>query len=345
REGAPFDAEIRSKPIESGYFLHIITNGIIIPAAFLIVGLFVFLFKPDTWLTVLCAIAFALIAASTSPLCFISYAEASFLNVFLWQLGYISSLISGVVLLHFILYFPKPSWLLRRFPKLPVLIYLPFLIYVLPTEIGLQFAWNGFTQFDFIYEWSLLYFADLLYTPYLLADLVVLFLNYRQSDEAGRRRMRILLFGIPLAILPFMFVDSVLPSIEWLTGKTMFSSTSMKELVANLPIIIAPPVFAYAVVKNRVIPISIIVRRGIQYLFAKNGLRLLVLLPLAGIVLNLVDNPDRTLGEIVFRNSGWFYFFAISTIGFALLSRFRLNEWIDRKFFREQFDQERLLRG
>ena len=160
-----------------------------IPFGFFIVGLLLFLFKPNNRLTVLAAISFALIAASSSPIYFISYAEGSFPIVLIWQVGYILSLLSGVVLLHFMLYFPGPSRFVRRFPKLPVLIYLPFLLYVLPTEIAQQISWNGIPAFDIFYEWKILFLGDFFYSPYLVADILVLFTNYRDADELRARAL------------------------------------------------------------------------------------------------------------------------------------------------------------
>ncbi len=68
-------------------------------------------------------------------------------------------------------------------------------------------------------------------------------------------------------------------------------------------------------------------------------------MPLGGIIFNIVSDPDRTLSEIILNNSVAFYTLAALAAAFGLLSRYRFNDWIDRRFFREQYDQELLLRG
>lgn len=344
RAGVPYELTVNTYPLPAEVVGTNVLLAIVLPAAFFLVGVIVFMFKPNNRLTVLISIAFALIAASMSPLYFISFPEGSFPLVLYWQTGYFLSLFSDVVLLHFFLYFPKPSRLVRRFPTIPVLIYLPFLLYVLPTEIGQQVSWNGITSFDIFYNWKFLFLGDFFYSPYLIANLVVLFLNYRDADEMGKRRMRLLMAGIPLTVLPQVFVDLILPAIEHPMDMQLLPTGGLwRELVGSLPILFAPPIFAYAVVKHRVIPISFIVRRGLQYIFAKNGLRLLTLLPAAGIAWSVASNSEATLNEIIFHNSTTFYILAALAVGFGLLSRFRLNEWIDRRFFRQQYDQERFL--
>ena len=50
-----------------------------------------------------------------------------------------------------------------------------------------------------------------------------------------------------------------------------------------------------AIVRHQVIPVSLIIRRGVQYLLAKNALRLILALPLAGLVLSVYVNRQRSL--------------------------------------------------
>ncbi|HSE23824.1 MAG TPA: GAF domain-containing protein [Pyrinomonadaceae bacterium] len=113
-------------------------------------------------------------------------------------------------------------------------------------------------------------------------------------------------------------------------------------LVAML---LVPPAYAYAILRHRVIPISLIIRRGLQYLLAKNVLRTLIALPIIGLTLTILANPDRTVSDILFRNSLYFYVTLMIAAAIIFLFRKRLNDWIDRKFFREQYNQETILRG
>ncbi|MCA1616057.1 MAG: protein kinase [Acidobacteria bacterium] len=104
-----------------------------------------------------------------------------------------------------------------------------------------------------------------------------------------------------------------------------------------------PLSFAYAIVRHQVIPVKLIIRRGLQYLLAKNALRLAVALPAVGLALSIISNRDRPLSEILFGGSLYFYFF-IAAVALALVFRKRLGVWVDRKFFRESYNQEKILR-
>jgi hypothetical protein len=52
----------------------------------------------------------------------------------------------------------------------------------------------------------------------------------------------------------------------------------------------------------------------------------------------------RTLGEILFKNSIYFYVLSILAFGLSLKFRRLLGEWVDRKFFREHYKQDKILR-
>jgi hypothetical protein len=107
---------------------------------------------------------------------------------------------------------------------------------------------------------------------------------------------------------------------------------------------IVPLSFAYAIARHQVIPVSLMIRRSVQYLLAKNALRALLVLPLVGIALTIILNPNRTASDILFRSSVYFYLLVAASVVLGLVFRKRLGDWIDRKFFREAYNQEKILR-
>jgi len=344
RDGEIFAREITPRPPGMDHFLNTLENGILTPAILIVTALFLFLFKPNNKLTLLATIAFLLCAMSMSPIHFVIFEETSIGLASLWLVGYLLSLLNAVALLNFFIFFPQPLRLVKRFPKLEFAIYLPFLLYVIPTEIGQQLAWNGFAAFNVFYT-TPLFLGDMFYPVYNVACIGALVSNYRDADELGKRRLFFLAITIPIIFAPFILIQLVLPWVESLVGQAVFVAGIWRDFAGNIFYILAPPVFAYAVIRHRVIPISFIIRLGLRYLFAKNGLRLMVLLPVAGIIWNIVTDPNRTLPEILLRNSAFFYLCVALAVGIAMLSRFRLNEWIDKRFFRAQYDGEHLLRN
>jgi serine/threonine-protein kinase len=99
---------------------------------------------------------------------------------------------------------------------------------------------------------------------------------------------------------------------------------------------------AYAVARHRVLGIHVVLRRGLQYLFAKNVLRLVVSLPLL-IVLSRAIVTDRGLKDLLLRSS-WPFYLAIAVTGaVSLCYRRQMGLWLDQKFFRVALQQESAL--
>jgi serine/threonine-protein kinase len=86
-----------------------------------------------------------------------------------------------------------------------------------------------------------------------------------------------------------------------------------------------------------------VIRLGIQYLFAKNSLRLLLLLPALAILWNIAANPNRTVVQLVTQSSVYSYGALVSSAALSLKYRRTLIGWLDRKFFREACAQEQVL--
>ena len=193
--------------------------------------------------------------------------------------------------------------------------------------------------------WVQLY--DLLIAPsqsifvlitYLLMA-VVLMRNYRAlSSVAERRRIRLTALGlaaIAVALLGISLVRAVAGAASpwFLVG----------EWVQPILVALGPPLLAYAVLKNRVIGVRFAIRRGIQYLLALNFLRLLLLSPALVLGAQAVTNPPRSFGGFV-RETHWgTHVFVVVGVAAGIYLRRRIQEWIDRKFFRTAYSQEKLL--
>ncbi len=95
RNGETLQLRRTAQPLPSESIFFTLYLGVLQPFVFLISGFVLFLFKPNSKLVLVCAIAFALTAASTSPLHFITYAEAPSAIVLIWQVGYFLSLLGS----------------------------------------------------------------------------------------------------------------------------------------------------------------------------------------------------------------------------------------------------------
>jgi hypothetical protein len=169
--------------------------------------------------------------------------------------------------------------------------------------------------------------------------------NYRLIPEGDqRRRLRWAFFGVIGATLPaflimaFWFVLTLLPVSIETTGLRF----TLNRLV-NAIVVVMPITMAYAILRHRVLGIRVAVRIGIQHLLATNVLRLLFFLPFAALVYELVSQRDKTIGQLLFQTAAkWNLLLAIA---FAAGNRYRrqLSTAIDRRFFREAYNQEEIL--
>jgi hypothetical protein len=297
REG---EAQLRevtliTKPLAVAFVLNQYLTGIFLPAAFIICGLAIFLLKPNNKQVLLTAVLFAVMSVVVTP------KESSFLELpkifaLWWRAGFLVVTFFIVLLLHLFLVFPERLGFARRFPKLEWLIYLPVLpIFVLN---GLQqLVIEGWTQFDFVFELMtnsiiltpvIFFYQVLVQGIYLFASLAMMLLNYLKADEMGKRRVRLMVVGFTVALIPLML--SVLVGIP--VG-VIFSTNWLgflgdwEAIIFWSPWLLMPLAFAYAIVRHKVIPVSFVVRRGLQYLLAKNALRLLLILPILGVAWRL----------------------------------------------------------
>jgi eukaryotic-like serine/threonine-protein kinase len=78
-------------------------------------------------------------------------------------------------------------------------------------------------------------------------------------------------------------------------------------------------------------------------LFARAALRTLLALPIALLVFSIFSNPNRTIAQILTQGSGWLNVVWIGAIAATLHWRRRLQTWLDRRFFREDYQQEQVL--
>jgi hypothetical protein len=167
--------------------------------------------------------------------------------------------------------------------------------------------------------------------------------RFRRVEEPDqRRRMSWIAYGSLAGLSPWLLYELVslaaslarIESSPFLVGFNRF---------ANLALAIVPVVTGFAIVRHRLFDIHVVVRRGVQYLLARNVLTALLALPVLGLALSIWQNRDRTLREIALHGGPYFY---ASIAGAALLVvRKRIRDALDRRFFREEYDRDAILVG
>lgn len=350
RGGNLVDVELMTKPLPVDSLSEFYINGIVVPAIFLFVGLAVFLLKPNYQPAFLVSVAFILCSMMTVREYMWINVQALPLIPALWIKIGVAVRVTVLFLpffLHLFLIFPERLKIVRRFPNFKKYVYVPYLIFVIlplfSTEVDSVFRDLLPIETVFIIVYGAMFL-------YLLAALTALLSGYRQINPVNRRRIRIMVAGVVIACIPALMM--MLFNVVIVVSKGLYYSifdnfgSFYRWLIfsSSTALIFIPLAFAYAIIQHRVIPVSFVLRRGVQYLLAKNALRILLVLPVLGIIWNIVSDPNRTLSQILFQNSLSFYLFITAAVIDGLLMRSRLNEWIDRRFFREQYNQEKILR-
>jgi hypothetical protein len=173
---------------------------------------------------------------------------------------------------------------------------------------------------------------------YAVCSLLLLILSYRRLEDANhRRRVRIVLAGV---------MASTIGAVAWVAiggGRAVDIWLLMLQAVLYLLWLAFPLSFAYAVLRHRLFDVGVLIRQGLQYAAARGAL--LSLVPVLGAVL-LADvflHGDQPLIAILAMR-GWVY---VAVGSLALLAHARRQRWLDaldRRFFRERYDAQRLLR-
>jgi tRNA A-37 threonylcarbamoyl transferase component Bud32 len=162
--------------------------------------------------------------------------------------------------------------------------------------------------------------------------------NYwRLTDEDARRRVRWVAFGAVAALVPQLWSAGLAAYRSWL-GPVNLPGFDFAIDILSVAI---PISVAYAVVKHRVFDVTVVFRRGVQYLLAQRALQALLALPIAALAYIVVTHRHQTIVELASRNSGYLYWLAAAAV--ALRYRRPLRMWLDRRFFRQEYDREQLL--
>jgi len=190
-------------------------------------------------------------------------------------------------------------------------------------------------------------FAELYYPAGLVAISAVLIRNFLYTtDPQQRRRIKWVITGTLIATVALTAMEMAKLGLE-ASGRYAATSSAQFRLLswaANALALVFPLSWAYAILNRRIYDVRFVIRRGVQYLLAKNALRLLLALPLIGLAGAVYANRDRTLANLLFHNSLWFYVSLLAAVAISLAYRYNLSKWLDRRFFREAYRQDKLLR-
>ncbi len=245
-----------------------------------------------------------------------------------------------------ILYFPARSPLLRRYPVLHAI---PWMAAAPMLVIGVGKALHlwGLDIFSGVTAWSAahpgVYAAS--FATALLVNLLALIeglYRYRFNHDANeRRRIRMAVYTSVPGVFAYAIHDGWPIAARLLNGAppdfTPFMATALQGLVLL-------PAFGlvYAVGVERVLGPRTVLRRSLQYALAARTLRVLVLLPAVPLVITLIQDRDRRLSDLA-SSRALVYLALIGAVAATLKYQDRARQWLDLRFFRQEYDARKIL--
>ncbi|MBZ5584563.1 MAG: SpoIIE family protein phosphatase, partial [Acidobacteriia bacterium] len=161
--------------------------------------------------------------------------------------------------------------------------------------------------------------------------------KYRDPALAtdDRRRLKLLYWGSTAAMAP-MFLYLVVNVLVFRRQP----QDGLLVVLAFMAMVLFPVTLAYVVVVQRAMDVRMVVRQGVQYTLARGGIRVLQVAVIVGVIFLAVTYSTGTMSR---PNR-----FTLIAFGVFVTIRIRdigdyLRRWVDRRFFRESYDAERIL--
>ncbi|MBN1567845.1 MAG: protein kinase [Acidobacteria bacterium] len=178
-----------------------------------------------------------------------------------------------------------------------------------------------------------------------LAIAVFLIMNYRALRNLNdRRRIRVLVAGGMISVLGYMFITAAKHLPGWSFVSQLMSPPYNILLVLSCLGCALPIAMAYAILKHRLFDIRVMIRQGVQYAAGRGAL--LSLAPFVVILMagDLLIHRSQTLEAILSRRGLLYALLAGGGVTLHLCQRKWLDA-LDRRFFREQYNAQRVLRA
>jgi phosphoserine phosphatase RsbU/P len=157
----------------------------------------------------------------------------------------------------------------------------------------------------------------------------------KTTDE--KRRLRFLHMGTTAALTPLFLVV-----IVQLVLRRPLSLNDWYVVPALLALFLFPLTMAYVIVVEKAMTLGVAVRQGLQYTLARGGVRVLMAIVIVSIILfavSMLNQPDvRPVKQFTIIG-----FLIVIAVRLRMLAD-KLRAWIDRRFFREAVNTERVLR-
>jgi len=249
----------------------------------------------------------------------------------------------GLSMMLFGIYFPE-QWALDK--KIPWAKWL----FIIPLGVG--WLANLFEEISRVsglgYEKTLEAFFRPLYAlnavlNFMAIGLFFAAIGYKSgtlTNPDARRRLRLMTIGTMVAMTPSFFI-LIWGFIRGTSGSFFDRVIFWFAIFALMMTVFFPLTLAYVIVVHKAMDVRVVVRQGLQYALAKNGVLVMRILLITGVIFATVliaTHPD----------SSRLYQLVVISVGVAVIFLLRrvaeeVKLWTDKKFFREAYNSEQIL--
>jgi tRNA A-37 threonylcarbamoyl transferase component Bud32 len=192
-------------------------------------------------------------------------------------------------------------------------------------------------------SWVLVVFGvqSLVYLGVVLVALPVSY--WKLETVTDRRRFRVLVFGALAAMvfyLPRVIGTSLINLSPWFY---QFFDSPYVYMACTLGMLIFPMSFAYAILKQRLFDVRVIIRQGVQYALARRVLLAIPVVAIGLLVGTVVAQGSQPLFSVLKTHAGSY----VAIAALAALASTQRQKWLsalDRRFFRDKYDAQQLFR-
>jgi hypothetical protein len=162
----------------------------------------------------------------------------------------------------------------------------------------------------------------------------------RRAPIDERRRAFLLVGALVIGTAPtvvWVFLQAISPTIAGVLPLRRVGWVLYPTLLST------PFTTAYAVVVRRALNITLVIRRAVQYALARYSVIVAAAVPIVLLVLSVYRNRDASVAQLL-SNRNELILGGLAVAGLITLRRrSEALDWIDRRFFREQYDSRQIL--
>ncbi|HYX64422.1 MAG TPA: GAF domain-containing SpoIIE family protein phosphatase, partial [Burkholderiales bacterium] len=313
REGRTLEIAVPTGRVGAGAVLARSGPLFFVGTLYILIGVLVFLMKPkahESWLFFRMTSLFGTGMALSSPADLIS-------PVWLYDLRFLVNVLLPAAIIHLALYFPKPrAFALRR----PALAAAPYLVSLAIFALRSALA---------VHHWNVPRLVFLLWTGYTALAILFFLVStawnmLRDPSIVARLQSRLIFLGTALGFF--------IPALDLLSS-TLWHVAIFSDPVLGFGVFFSlfPLSIAYTIVKHDLFAIDVIVRRTYGYLLSTAAI--------VGTYAGLVLLANLTLGSADAARSPIFAVaFALVVVFFFEPLHRRIQGFVDRTFYRQQYD-------